>query len=395
MSLVLKEENFKIFDVSGIKVKKKLAFEKNEKNLVARNEDEAFIKEFIRERDGAKIGPQKIMLWGSALDWSRILWEIDTLHRCGWVKNDILKGREVLPDIVKPDPIKDQVEDDATHFSGFYSLDRYIEKTVYETTKHDEAWELPSMGTRTGNLSGRIKKLDEFTAIYRDFSKMNGMWLQPKEGLKLSMSCSARLDDIKDDDEYNQSVDTISISLEHSTDATVDQGSLTIENPAKTEYKDANENIKTYQFSETCIWKKENHYQVKIKDGKDSEGTLKYKEVKTESEIVVDVKMDTTNMMYETIEGEELQWDLKAAIFMVHVDVMYHDYETGKGSTAYREFIVKADVQDKNVIAGESIRNKLRGEIPELKGKMTSMQMHLSVFGWLGDIKWNMKIEEE
>lgn len=393
MSLSLTKENFTIFDVSGIKVEKRLAFEKNANNLVPRNEDEAFIKEFIRERDGARIGPKKIMLWGARSDWNQILWEIEVLHHLGWVKDEILKGHEDLPDIVEPDHEKDQVEGNESWFSGFYSLDRYIEKTVYDTDNQDGAWELPSMSAKEENLSGRIKKLDEFAAIYEDFSKMNGLWVSPIKGLNLSLSCDAVLGIIKDEDKDTQSIKSVNVSLEHSTGAVIEGGSLTLNNEAKINYTDPNGKEQTYTFSDNCIWEKI-HNRVKIKNGRDDKGNLKYQEVDRKSEIKVDIEMDATGSMYETKEGEKLEWDLKAAIFMAEIDVTYHDYDTNKGSAARMQFIVKADVEGKKIIAGENIRKKLEGKIPMLVGTMTKMSVRLYTFAWLADIKWNMRIDD-
>lgn len=391
MSLTVTSENFKIFDVSGITVEKKLAFTKEAGNLVPRNEDEAFIKEFIRERGGAKIGGKKIIHWGSAEEWREILWGIDDLHRRGWIKDDILKGREELPDIIEPDPEKDQVEGNNSYFKGYYSVDRYVDNTVYK--EHDDAWEMQSMSNRTDNFSARVKKLDEFIAIYKDLSKMNGLWVQPVNGLEITMSCKAKLDDIRDDDRYSQSVQTVNVALNHSTAAHMKEGSLTLDSRAAVEYADANGDNQIYIFSDNCIWRVRNRYGVEIKDGKDEDGALMYKKVDMNEEIKVDIEMNSEGT-YNTIEDEKLGWELKAAIFLVEITVNYHDYANNKSSMAIKQFIVKADVNAKKVIAGDNIRQKLEGKIPKLDGVMTSMVMNLHTVAWMGDIEWNMRIDD-
>lgn len=396
MSLVLKSENFKIFDVSGIKVEGRLAFEKNANNLVPRNEDEAFIKEFIRERGGSKIGGKKIKLWGSSEDWNSILWDIDSMHRYGWVKVEILKGKEELPDIVRPDPEKDQVDENYSYFTGYYSIERYIEDTVYKNKidEHDEVWELPPMKDKTENKSGRIKKLEEFAAIYKDFSKMRGLWLQPKNKLKLSFSCSLRFDDIKDDSEYEQSVEKISAETTHSTEGYMEDGSLTLYDSPEVKYEDANGNERTHCFAGTIIYLEEHSYEKRIKDGKDSDGRLKYKEVNTERRVAVDIEMDATDMKFLTDDGEELEWELKAAIFMATLEVRHHDFESNKGYTSRKDFIVKADVQGMKIKVGENFRNKIMSEIPAMGGSRTRLSIQVFTFAWMGDIKWNMQIDD-
>ena len=393
MSLVLASEDFKIFDVSGIKVEKRLSFEKEAKNLVPRNEDEAFIKEFIRERGYAKIGAEKIISWSSAAEWNEILWNIDWMHRGGWIKDEILKGKETLPDIVEPDPDEDQVEGNESYFKGFYPLERYIEKTVYDTDNQDEAWELPSISAKEKNLSGRIKKLDEFAAIYEDFSKMNGLWVAPIEGLSISMSCDAKIDHIKDENKDSQSIESVNVSMKHSTKGVMEEGSVTLYNTAKTTYTDPNGDERTYSFSDNCIWRK-THNKVEIKNGRDSEGNLQYKEADRKSEVKMDFVIDATDQKYTTEEGQELEWDLKAAIWFVEIHVRYHNFETEEGEEFRHQFIVKADLDGKKIIAGDSIRKKLEEKIPKGNGVMTRMEMNLRTFGWMADIKWNMRINK-
>ena len=118
MALMLKSEMFEVFDVSEIKVEGKLAFERSDETIIPRNEDEAFIREFIAERGYGMIGSNKICQWPNLKDWIFIVWGVHEMQRQYWVRSEFLNGKIEPPDCMEPDQEKDQVTENESYFIG-------------------------------------------------------------------------------------------------------------------------------------------------------------------------------------------------------------------------------------------------------------------------------------
>ena len=398
MGLILESEKFEIFDVSNVKVEEKLALERKAENLVPRNEDESFIREFIAERGFGRIGSDKISQWARRVDWNAIAWAVSDMQHSSWIKTEYIESPDKMPDVVEPDPERDQVTDNESLFMGFYPIRRYSEKVCYEYEpgKQNPVWKFPDAYLKNGLPACGAKKLDEFIQIYTDFSKMNAIWVGPRGDMAISATATATFDDVMDEDKNTQSVKEISVTARiDSAKANMVDGSFVVSQELTATYNDANGNEMRYSFDPITIWRKRINYEKEIKDGKDSDGKQKYKKVTLKEESKVDLTLDYGDMKYEE-GGYEKEWALKASIWMVQIDVSYHNFETGKGSQKKAQFIVKTKVDGKKVITGEDIRVALSERIPAANdGLMTGMSMELYTFGSAGDIAWNNRIKEE
>lgn len=402
MALILESEKFEIFDVSEIKVEKKLAFERNEESVIPRNEDEAFIREFIRERGGAKIGSDKICQWPSLTDWIRIVWGVYHLQGAYWIKTELLKGRSSPPDYVEPDPERDQVTEDESYFMTYAPIERYVEETCYKCAsgEKDGDWKFSNpVKENCLSLSG-VKRIDDFIDIYTDFSKMNGRWTGPREGCNISVSATAEFDDIKDDDDDKQSVKSITAEASYNGTATIeDDGDMYPNGDIIATYQNANGNERTMNFTHSLIWY-ETLKEKRIKDGKeeDENGGVKqkYRTVRIKDKRTTDVEL-WTETQYDAGNGNLRDWKMISAAVNVVISVVYQSFsDVSAYERKTKELVVKTKVDGRKQIIGDYVRNIVKEHLPTSKkgGQMTELRVTIGQIGWMADIEWNNRISE-
>ena len=403
MALILESEKFEILDVSEIKVEKKLAFERNEESVIPRNEDEAFIREFIRERGGAKIGSDKICQWPSLTDWISIVRGVYDQQRSYWVRMEILKGKSSPPDYIEPDPERDQVTEDESYFMTFAPIERYVEETCYKLASKEQNYDWKASNPVKENclsLSG-VKRIDDFIDIYTDFSKMNGLWISPTKGCNISMSATAEFDDIKDDDDDTQSVKSITAEASYNGTATIENdGTICPNGDLRATYKDANGNERTMSLSNTMIWY-ETLEEKQIKDGKEKNENggvkQKYKTVRIKDKRTMDVEL-WSDKPYDAGHGIEREWKMISAAVEVYIDVTYKSLDDkNESETKRKQLIVKTEVDGRKQKIGSIVRNIVKECLPKSKkgGEMTSLKVKIGQIGWIADIEWNTRIEED
>lgn len=397
MSLKLKSEIFKIFDVSEIKVEGKLAFERSDETIIPRNEDEAFIREFIAERDFGAIGSNKICQWPNLRDWKSIAWAVSDMQHFMWVRTEYLEGKATLPPVMEPDPERDQVTETESYFTG-NPLTRLATETSYkyESGKQNVAWKFPDayLGEHL-SMSG-VKRIDDFIAIYNDFSKMNGVWATPEYSCLMSVRGKQEFDDIKDDDDYKQSVQSITVTASYDGKAIITDGDIGPESNIIGEYTDANGNERSMQFSPSLIWYETLGHKT-IKDGKEKVDEYgnekqKYKTVSVKRKRTVDVNLGS-NANYS---GDKT-WKMVSAAAEVRIEVTYTDFENDKSETLRKQLVVKSKIQERWQIINEETRAIIKEMVPKTRigGVMTGLRVTLGSIGWMIDVDWNTRIEAD
>ena len=402
MALMLKSEKFEIFDVSEIEVKGKLAFERSDETIIPRNEDEAFIREFIAERGYGKIGSVKICQWPNLKDWIFIVWGVHEMQRQYWVRSEFLNGKIEPPDCIEPDREKDQVTENESYFIGL-PTERYAEETCYKraSSEQNDGWMSSNPNLENClSLSG-VKRIDDFIDIYTDFSKMNGCWIGPRESCGISVAATEQFDDIKDEDDYTQSVEKIEVKASYDGTATIDSdGDIHANADVRAEYTDANGNERTMSFSEGLIWM-ETLREKQIKDGKEEgeNGAVKqkYKTVRMSRKRTVDLEL-WSDAKFEGSEGNERKWRMVSGIVVIYITVVYRSVsDTSETEEKRKQLVVKTKTEGGKQIIGDDVREIVKANLPKPKngGEMTRLTVNVGEVGWMADIEWNTRIEDD
>jgi hypothetical protein len=86
-----------------------------------------------------------------------------------------------------------------------------------------------------------------------------------------------------------------------------------------------------------------------------------------------------------------------SAAVEVYIEVTYRSLDDkNESETKRKQLIVKTEVEGRKQKIGSTVRNIVKECLPKSKkgGEMTYLKVQIGQIGWIADIEWNTRIEE-
>ncbi|MBE6396481.1 MAG: hypothetical protein E7046_05715 [Lentisphaerae bacterium] len=394
MAVKLIKEEFNWLDVSNIKIENRLAVgggEDSPRELIARSEDEAFIRQFVIDRHGAKYGAQRAYCWAEKGVWINALIDIGVLQQGIWIKKEIKENDKLVPDIVCPDPEKDQVDDYMAVFGYGEHFYRYLESLVYKEDWEIDLWIIENVQKSIINA----KRADVLGMIYKDLAKMNIAALGPKDGFYVNAKAEVFVDCIKNVDFEHQEKVGISIESDAKLKFYKNQGVIQTDDKMEEKFTHPDGDVRSYAINPTLILNVSGGSK-ELKDGRDGEsGPIVYKEEQIYTRQEVDIEIDFSGFTYVDGCNKELAIAILAAFVFVEAEVAYYNEETGAMRGYSSEFVVKATTEKNIIRIGDEVRSLVEKLLPKYEGELNKKRIQICEIGFIADVSWNTRLDDE